>query len=137
MAEFNGPLDDPHYIDGAISLIIDGVELLGTELWDLVDQLWCYIANGLVEAAGGRTFSTYFPDQPLQISFTPLGDNVKIIIDCDPFPKSVLVNLQTILNAVLRHMDDLADEFGKLDGATTFAPERQELRSALACLRNG
>lgn len=35
VAEFDGPLGDPYYIDGAISLIIDGVELLGRDLWDL------------------------------------------------------------------------------------------------------
>lgn len=43
---------DPFYVDGAIELTIDDVEILDQGLWDLVDQLWAYIcamAQELVE----------------------------------------------------------------------------------------
>lgn len=68
---FNGKFDDPNYIEGAVEMTVDDAQLLTTRQWDYVDQLWGYFVNGLEEVAQGRAFSTYFPDQSIEVTFTP------------------------------------------------------------------
>ena len=78
IAAVHGSLADPDYIKGVIELSIDGQEIITRAEWDLVDQLWAYLVNGACELAAGRSFSTRFPDQPIELSFTlePEGDAV-------------------------------------------------------------
>jgi len=35
----------------------------------MIDQLWCYISDGLVQMSLGNDFKTYFPDDPAWIGF--------------------------------------------------------------------
>ncbi len=63
------PPPDADYIKGVIELTIGGVEILTRRVWDLVDQLWAYMVNGVAEVAAGRSFLTRFPDQPLELRF--------------------------------------------------------------------
>lgn len=65
---------DPDYIDGAICLQIGDQILLSEREWDLVDQLWEYMINGLIELKSAGKFRSYFPDQPLEISFERNND---------------------------------------------------------------
>lgn len=60
---------DPDYIDGAIHLQIGDQILLSEREWDLVDQLWEYMINGLIELKNTGKFRCHFPDQPLELSF--------------------------------------------------------------------
>ena len=84
--EFEGKLPDDFYIDGAIICTIEGHKILTFKHWDLVDQLWYYIIEGLIELRAKRDFECYFPDQPLLYSFKPQEKGmVKITIDKDPY----------------------------------------------------
>ena len=67
--EFTREFSDKNYVDGAITIAVDGQEILTFKHWDLVDQLWCYIAEGLGKVTKGQVFETYFPDQPLLLRF--------------------------------------------------------------------
>ncbi len=82
---FEGQVGDPDYINGVIDLRINGEQILGRPQWDLVDQLWAYIVNGACEVALKKSFSTYFPDQPLQMIFTvsPAYDTVTVNLGYD------------------------------------------------------
>src|SRR5687767_8190020 len=60
---------DPDYIEGAVELTIDGTTIIGTAEWDYVDQLWAYLADMLHELTTGDAASTYFPDQPIRLTF--------------------------------------------------------------------
>ncbi len=71
LAAFAGSLDDADYIEGRITLRIKGREFLGERTWDCVDQLWAYFADGVTAVVAGEAFSTYFPDQPIQVEFLP------------------------------------------------------------------
>jgi hypothetical protein len=68
MESFEGPIEDPQYIEGAIELIVDSRRLITTEMADYVDQLWAYLIDGLLQASDGVEFSTYFPDQPIRLT---------------------------------------------------------------------
>jgi hypothetical protein len=64
---------DPDYIDGAIDLSVHGVPILDRELWDYVDQLWAYICNMVEELRTQDEAYTYFPDQPIKLTFKRIG----------------------------------------------------------------
>lgn len=65
-----GQVPDPDYIKGIIELTIDGQEIITRAEWDLVDQLWAYIVHGGCELVRRRSFTTRFPDQPIELLFT-------------------------------------------------------------------
>ncbi|NTX19954.1 hypothetical protein [Burkholderia cepacia] len=73
---FDGEIQDPNYIEGAIELSVGGVVLLDKSMWDCVDQLWAYLTEGLVCVSRGKEFKTYFPDQPIEIKFDIRGGGV-------------------------------------------------------------
>lgn len=75
---FEGPPPDNNYIEGAISLEIDGVELFGLDLWDDLNHLWCYLVDGLVDVMAGKDVKTGFPDQPIDVIMRPIGSRVVI-----------------------------------------------------------
>src|SRR5215475_4985822 len=68
----NSPTDTRH-VEGAIELSIDDIVLLDMKLWDDVDQLWAYIGDMLVNLRKGAEASTYFPDQPIKLTFKRLA----------------------------------------------------------------
>ncbi|ELY4465718.1 hypothetical protein SMZ70_004046, partial [Cronobacter sakazakii] len=65
--DFTGPVKDVDYIDGAVELSINGVCLIDKSMYDYIDQLWSYLAEGLSKINKGETFETYFPDQPIAV----------------------------------------------------------------------
>ena len=53
------------YVPGAISLTVDGAELLGDGLWDDVNWLWPGIVGALEECRRSGSGTSWFPDQPI------------------------------------------------------------------------
>lgn len=73
IADHQGRIDDPYYIEGAIELVVDGVAVLGLPEWDLVDQLWHYIVDCLEQLNVSEAAETTFPDQPIWLRFRRVG----------------------------------------------------------------
>lgn len=69
---------DPDYVEGAIEIIVGGVEIVGKREWDYVDQLWSYIADMVETLRSHGTANTYYPDQPIRIEFAREGSRVVI-----------------------------------------------------------
>jgi len=76
VSEFSGSMPDSDYLEGAIVCTIDGRGLLGLEHWDLVDQLWAYIVNGLIVLDQENHFTCCFPDQALRLRFDKIGQDL-------------------------------------------------------------
>lgn len=74
------PPSDSNYIEGFIRLVVDGREVMGADEWDLVDQLWAYIAELAYRLGETTTVRTTFPDQPLEFSMSRQGD--RILVTC-------------------------------------------------------
>ncbi|WP_312689886.1 hypothetical protein [Kosakonia sp.] len=87
---YDGTITDSDYIDGALLLRINGVELINQSMWDYVDQLWAYFTSGLLALAKGDVFETCFPDQPVTVRFTPLREQVLVSVDCHGEVKAVV-----------------------------------------------
>lgn len=107
---FAGKIKDPDYIDGAIELTIDGVKLITVEMWDNIDCLWAYIAQGLEALSKGKDFSTNFPDQPIKLKFTQIYDNrVLVSVKCIE-TKKVIVDKVDLMETLREHIKNfLAD----------------------------
>lgn len=73
---WTGRLPDDDYIEGWIALSVDGQVLLDERHWDLIDQLWAYLIDGLIKSLdSGEPFECYFPDQPLKLRIHPMRWN--------------------------------------------------------------
>ncbi len=67
---------DHEYIDGYICLKYQDQTLLDAVQWDVIDDLWAYILNLIEGVLNHKYAETYFPDQPLLMSFTDQKDHV-------------------------------------------------------------
>lgn len=116
--EFNDKLDDDFYIYGAIDLNIKGVELINLDMYDLVDQLWAYIINGILELENGKIeFKTNFPDQPLPMSFI-LNKNSNIItIITKPYDKNIeaKVDYREFVKTICVSAKEFFDKLSKIE----------------------
>jgi hypothetical protein len=65
--EFDGPVDDPVYLEGAIVLVMDGVSVLDAQLWDYIVLLWALLIGALEEAAESGFAKTGLPGQWVDI----------------------------------------------------------------------
>ena len=69
-------LPDEDYIEGSISCCINGQFFLTEEHWDLVDQLWAYILEGLSRLNRNEIYESTFPDQPLLLRLEPISEEL-------------------------------------------------------------
>jgi hypothetical protein len=69
MTQFTGELPDNNYIEGAIVWRVGGRDIFKLQHWDLIDQLWVYIVDGLNRLEKGEDYDVFFPDQPLRLRF--------------------------------------------------------------------
>jgi hypothetical protein len=52
--------------------------LIGISEWDYVDRLWAYVASMVPQLSAAGYASTYFPDQPVELSFRRQGSQVLV-----------------------------------------------------------
>jgi hypothetical protein len=71
---------DAFYVEGAIELRIDHKPIMGVREWDDVNHLWGYIGNMIDELRNSPTVETYFPSQPIHLSFQ--RDDNFIVVTC-------------------------------------------------------
>lgn len=112
--DFDGAIKEPEYIQGALSIRANGVQVLGVELWDYIDQLWAYIADGVCCVAEGKSYSCYFPDQPIKLSFELVGAGmVKISVDFQG-GRSAVVSMEEFLSTFVKAGVDFFHSIGRL-----------------------
>lgn len=56
------------YLPGAIRFAVDGVELLGVDLWDDVNWLWPLVIQMLDDYKRTGAGKRFFPDQPIAMT---------------------------------------------------------------------
>lgn len=94
--------NDPRHIEGAIALTINSVEILDTSVWDYVDQLWAYISDMIIALRERGEAITYFPDQPIRLSFRKHGlDQVLVTLELDASTRRVAsINESELISAL-------------------------------------
>jgi len=91
-------LPDARYIVGAIACCINGTEILKLKHYDLIDQLWAYITAGLSSLQKQRNYDTFFPDQPLRLSFEILTPKITKVTVGDESSEVDSVSLRSTLS---------------------------------------
>lgn len=87
------PPSNPRHVEGAIDLTVNGVAILDRDLWDDVDQLWAYICDMVVTLNDQDESSTFFPDQPIKLTFRRVGGNLLLVsLAYDDVKRSVSVD---------------------------------------------
>lgn len=76
VVEFNEVLKDADYIEGAMVLTINYVEIIDTSMWDYIDQLWIYFLNGVIELNSGNDVVFSFPDQPIKVTMKHVNSRI-------------------------------------------------------------
>lgn len=56
---------DPDYVPGAVSLVVDDVELMGVDLWDDINWLWPLMVQAVDDCRRRGAGKRGFPDQPI------------------------------------------------------------------------
>ncbi|MDC9583222.1 hypothetical protein PSI15_16995 [Xenorhabdus sp. PR6a] len=81
--QYDGGVKSSDYIDGTLELTINGISLIDKSMYDYIDDLWCYLAEGLSVLYDNQEFKCYFPDQPIEVKFTPSkGNRVLVSVNC-------------------------------------------------------
>ncbi|MGW6128726.1 hypothetical protein ACWFNE_01740 [Cellulomonas sp. NPDC055163] len=125
------------YVPGAISLIVDGVELLGVKLWDDVNLLWPFVVQALDECRRSGSGQRAFPDQPIHVSAETLqrgGDVlVRITTPDRTIDRSAVVPADELYAVVARAGIQFFEELRRLCGPRRYpSQEEAALRRWLA-----
>ncbi|GGX68653.1 hypothetical protein [Streptomyces hiroshimensis] len=97
--QMESPVPDPDYIEGALVVTVDGVEILSREHWDYVDQLWSYVVSMLEGLKESDSVATGFPDQPIEFKFSRKGARVLVQSVVNGRTLSALVGEGELLSA--------------------------------------
>lgn len=121
------PPPDLDYIEGAIRLSVDGLVIIGTEEWDYVDQLWCYIAEMVTKMQSSGYAETYFPDQPIKLSFRATGSRVLVTAKIGEEIKTGNASSVDFLRAVKSAGMIFFRKMSELAPANSYAEAQREL----------
>jgi len=121
------PPPDLDYIEGAIRLSVDGLEIIGTGEWDYVDQLWCYIAQMVTKMQSSGYAETYFPDQPIKLSFQAAGSRVLVTAKIGEETKTVNASSADFLDSVKAAGMVFFSKMSELVPANSYVEAQQEL----------
>ena len=117
--DYSGTIKDHRHIDGTIELTVNSTSLFGQDHWDLIDQLWIYIINGIESAIAGREYIASFPDSPVKLSFklsTSSPDKIEMTVG----KQSIIHNTQELVNALLDGAEDCLKEIGRIIANANF-----------------
>ncbi|MES4901018.1 MULTISPECIES: hypothetical protein [unclassified Streptomyces] len=123
------PPPDLDYIEGAIRLSVDGLELIGLGEWDYVDQLWCYIAEMVPRFCSTGHAETYFPDQPIGLSFQKTGSRVLVTVKSGGEVRKASASSADLLNSLKAAGLSFFEKMSELAPGHSYAEARQELLS--------
>jgi len=101
-------ITDPRYVTGAIELKIDGVAVIDRGMWDLVDQLWAYITQMIVDLRRSGEAQTYFPDQAIKLAFEKVSTDM---IRVSAYPNKGPITVITGENQLIAALKEAGQHF--------------------------
>ncbi|MFE5538153.1 hypothetical protein [Streptomyces sp. NPDC056492] len=125
------PPADVDYVEGAVRIAIDGVEIIGIGEWDYVDQLWAYVASMIPQLSAAGHASTYFPDQPIELSFRRQGSQVLVSVKSGNVVRKVSVSTSDFVASLRGAGVAFFDRMSELlpENMQSYSESRRELLS--------
>ncbi|MFP1961545.1 hypothetical protein [Lonsdalea quercina] len=127
--EFKGRIKKTDYIDGAILLTINYVEVMNTSMWDCIDQLWIYMLNALIELNSGKDAEFYFPDQPIKVTLNHVKNNILFKVG----DVGVVVEKKAFMLFMANSCLNFLESMMTIDGAPDYG---LEIKSSLSLIHN-
>ncbi|MEV6591630.1 hypothetical protein [Streptomyces acidicola] len=121
------PPPDLDYIEGAIRFSVDGLEVIGLEEWDYVDQLWCYIAEMVAKLRSSGYAETYFPDQPIKLDFQAAGPRVLVTATIGKEVRKASASSTDLLDTLKAAGMIFFEKMSELAPGNSYIEARQEL----------
>ncbi len=122
---FSDPVDDVGYLEGAIQLKVDGVELMGLKQWDYVTVLWAYLLDGAEHLLDGQDFHTYFPDQPISLNMNCVSNELAQVEVSFGETRSKRVRLRTFCTSLVQAAEMFLDAVEPLCSSGSLVNERK------------
>jgi hypothetical protein len=95
---------DPLHVEGAVELTINGVQIMDTEMWDDVDQLWAYLSRMIPALREQGQASTFFPDQPIELTFRRQGKSrVLVTLEINGKTRTAATEERSLIEALRVH----------------------------------
>jgi hypothetical protein len=122
---------DAYYVEGAMRIAIHGVEIIGVGEWDYIDQLWAYVASMVPKLSTSGYASTYFPDQPIELSFRRQGPRVVVSVKSGNDVKKASVSASDLVAVLRGEGSAFFDKMSELlpENAGVYSKARRELLS--------
>jgi len=131
IADFKGPVDDPEYFEGAIEFYIDGQMISSIPYWDDVNYLWDFLVGGVEKLARSEEWSTFWPDQPIRLSFTPLPMNDLVRVErtgsSDPDVQA-LANRPALMAMLLVGAAEFVEVYGRFANEDWVSEVQKKIR---------
>ncbi|GAA0324653.1 hypothetical protein GCM10010302_74740 [Streptomyces polychromogenes] len=122
---------DGDYVEGTVRNAIHGVEVTGLREWDYVGQLWAYMAGMAPQLSATGHASTYFPDQPIELSFRRQGSQVLVSVRIGSEVKKANVSGSSFIDALRAAGTAFFDKMSELlpENMDSYSESRRELLS--------
>ncbi|PXF31496.1 hypothetical protein WH50_09905 [Pokkaliibacter plantistimulans] len=126
--EYAGEIVDLNYIEGAIELKANGVVLMDKTMWNYIDQLLAYLVDGVGCIKNNKPYGCCFPDQPIEVSFSPVDENwLSITVKCHS-SVSETVRIDEYLYALKMSALEFFEKLGKI------IPHQEKYKHVLSVL---
>ena len=121
--------EDCYYVAGAVSLVIDGSEMLGTDLWDDVNWLWPLLVQALDDCRRTGLGRRGFPDQPISFKaqLAWAGNVLVTVSDGGAINRSAVAPAEELYQVVAREGLHFFNELQRLCPANEDGLEEREL----------
>lgn len=126
------------YLEGALVLMINGQPIISELEWDVLDELWDDIVNGIAKLDNGEEseWTTYFPEQSIKLSMIRKGQDCEVVLKSSHGERRALCTYAALRSALLTEGERFFRTVAPLvDEDTDFYFEMAERASAM--LRQG
>lgn len=119
---------DLNYIEGVITIEQNGKILMDFKYWDLVDQLWGYWINLIIDFVKFNKAETFFPDQPIKLELNRVSNEIVLLklISKSTFswtlPKNEFFN--ALLDGANHFFEKMTEYFGDVNKVYKYEDER-------------
>ncbi|MEI4803816.1 hypothetical protein WAZ07_21775 [Bacillus sp. FJAT-51639] len=129
---------DLDYLEGVIYLKYFDNIIMDFRYWDLVDQLWAYILDMIEEFLVNGTAETYFPDQPILLSFKSISKDYMLLSIDGNVKKSWTLPKQEFLNTLIVSAEEFFTEMTKIFSSDVqYGLEFEKIKRLKTSINNG
>lgn len=128
---------DCMYVPGAISLIVDGIEVFGMDLWDDINWLWPYVVQAFDECRRTGLGKRGFPDQPISfiVENAWAGNLLLTVTDGESINRTVVAPADELFEVVARAGLDFFTQLQRLCPANDFGHDEHTILASWQSLR--